>query len=198
MKIIFRRPAKRSSFTKPMKHYCLIAASLLCCIHQCIAKSRAANGPYVQAMDGPSVFYARCIPDDNEGNKGTTTIYRVKKAGDEKVDSYNWYSPDGVILGWSPIAGKVAAMSLRERASSPDEQIEFAFHLGGKLLQSYTTASLKALGIEIGPSFEGDQARFKVIGCVQVPQTNEYDFVIESSSGERFAFDILTGKLRTP
>lgn len=182
-----------------MKHYCLFTVSLLFWIHQGFAKSRAANGPYVQAMDGQSVFYARCIPNENEGNKGTTTIYRVNKAGDEIVDSYNWYSPDGVILGWSPIAGKVAAMSLRERASSRDKQIEFAFHLGGKLLQSYTTASLGAMGIEIGPSlFDGDEARFKILGCVQVPRTNEYDFVIESSSGKKFSFDILTGKLRTP
>lgn len=183
-----------------MKRLTLIVALSLCCIHICYAWKRVANRAYVQAMDGPSVFYARCIPSEDEGNKGTTTVYRVNKADDEKVDSYNWYSPNGVILGWSPIAGKVAAMSLRERASSRDKQIEFAFHLGGKLLQSYTNASLEALGIEIGPTFgvEGDRARFKVIGCLQVPRTNEYDFVIESSGGKKFAFDILTGNLRTP
>ena len=182
-----------------MKRRILIVALSVCCIHICYAWKRVANRAYVQAMEGPSVFYARCIPSEDEGNKGTTTIYRVNKGGDEKVDSYNWYSPDGVILGWSPIEGKVAAISLRERASGRNKQIEFAFHLGGKLLQSYTTQSLGVLGIEIGPSFEGgEQARFKVVGCVQVPQTNEYDFVIESSGGRKFAFDILTGKLRTP
>ena len=34
-----------------------------------------------------------------------------------------------------------------------------------------------------------------MIGCEQVPGTNDYDFVIESK-GKRLAFDIVTGKPR--
>src|SRR5512144_1690906 len=95
------------------------------------------------------------------------------------------------------LAGKVAVMSPLEAASTRDKQIEFAFHLGGKLLASYSTASLEAMGLEIERSREGDRAQFKALGCVQVPGTNEYDFVIETSSGKKFGFDILTGKVRT-
>src|SRR6218665_3645976 len=105
-----------------MKYICILGVSLLCWIQQSSAMSRAANRPYIQTMDGPSVIYARCIPDGNEGNKVGTVIYHVKEAGDEKLDTYHRYSPDGVILGWSPIEGKVAAMSLRERAPSRDKQ----------------------------------------------------------------------------
>ena len=185
-----------------MKHRILFVASLVCCVQSCYALSRAANRAYVQAMDGPSVFYARCVPDENTGHKGTTTLYRVQKAGDGKVDTYNWYSPGGVILGWSPIAGKVAVMSVRESFGflPPDKEIEIAFHLGGQLLQSYTTTALGAMGIEIGPTFggAGKVARFKVLGCVQVLQTNDYDLVIESSGGKKYSFDILTGHLRAP
>ena len=180
-----------------MKLNILSVGLLLCCVPTCLAMKRVGNEPYVQAMDGPSVFYARCVPDDAEGNKGRTTIFRVRRTADEKLDTYDWYSPEGVILGWSPLAGKVAAMSLLEPASARDKQIEFAFHLGGKLLASYTTASLESMGIEIGRSREGDRAQFKVLGCIQVPGTNEYNFVIESSRGRKYAFDILTGKPRT-
>src|SRR5688572_25947004 len=81
---------RMSSFPMPMKHYILFAASLFCCIQVCLARSRAANRAYVQSMDGSSPFYARCIPRDPEGNKGTTTIFRVHETGDEKVDTYDW------------------------------------------------------------------------------------------------------------
>jgi hypothetical protein len=154
------------------------------------------NGPYVQSMDGPSAFYARCIPDQGEGNKGTTTIYRVRKETDEKIDTYNWYSPEGVVMGWSPIAGKVAVMSLREQAPTREQQIEFRFSLGGTLIHSYTTKDLETMGIKVGQSWDGERAQFKVLGCIQVPNTNNYDFVIQTSDGVTLAFDILTGKLR--
>lgn len=179
-----------------MKRYLLILVSFLLATQASFAFSRAANGPYVQSMDGPSVFYARCIPDENEGNKGTTTIYRVRKEADEKIDTYNWYSPEGLVMGWSPIAGKVAVMSLREKAPTREKQIEFSFYLGGKLLHSYTTKDLENMGIKIGPSWEGERARIKVLGCIQVPNTNDYDFVIETSDGKKLAFNILTGKPR--
>ena len=71
-----------------------------------IAKSRATNFTYVQS--GPDgVFYARCIPAEKEGHAGRTEVYRVLEGRDELVDHYDLY-PRGVVLGWSPIAGKVA------------------------------------------------------------------------------------------
>ncbi len=158
---------------------------------------RAGNRPYVSTMDGMSVFYARCIPDEVEGNKGTTTIYVVRKDGDKKTDVYPWYSPGGLYLGWSPIAGKVAVMSLREKAPTREQQVEFSFHLGGKLIKSYTTKDLEKMGVKIEPLWEeeGEGAQFRVLGCIQVPNTNDYDFVVESG-GKKLAFDILTGEPR--
>ena len=157
----------------------------------------AGNCPYVQS--GPDgVFYARCIPRETRGSGGFTDIYKVQKDHDELVDHYDWFTKHGVVLGWSPIAGKVAVMAIRKDAPSPpDQQIEFSFYLGGKLLKSWTTADLNRLGAEVSPSFYGgERAVFQVLGCEQVPRTNEYIFSIKIAKDNKVSFDILTGDLQ--
>ncbi len=150
--------------------------------------------PYVQS--GPDgVFYARCIPQDTAGSAGTTDIYMVEKEHDKLVDHYDWFTQNGVVLGWSPIAGKVAVMAVRREDSiALEKQVEFSFHLGGKLLKSWTTADLKKLVSEIYPDRPfGQRADFNVLGCEQIPNTNEYVFTIRLEFDKKLSFDILTG-----
>jgi len=157
----------------------------------------AGNGPYVQSgLDG--VFYARCIPQEATGSAGFTDIYKVHRNGDELVDHYDWFTKHGDVLGWSPIAGKVAIMAIRKDAPAPpDQQIEFSFYLGGKLLKSWTTADLNRLGAEVSRSFYGgERAIFQVLGCEQIPGTNEYVFSIKIAKDKKISFDILTGDPR--
>jgi hypothetical protein len=175
----------------------LIPSAIVLAVTACLAADAAAsktqqNYPYVQSGPG-GVFYARCIPAETEGIKGTTTIYRVRKDKDDVVDTYDWYSKPGVVLGWSPIAGKVAVMSLGgKEAPEPDKQVEFSFHLGGKHLASYTTKDLMAWGADVD-SRNGRRAVFNVVGCEQIPRTNRYVFTVEIKH-EKLSFDILTGK----
>lgn len=152
------------------------------------------NRSYVQS--GPDgITYARCIPSELQGRKGTTTIYRVWSDKDEILDVYDWYSPQGLVLGWSPIAGKVAVMSLRGlRTSDLQKQIELSFYLGGKFLISYSTKDLANMGVGTYSGVDGIWADFKPLGCEQIPGTNDYGFVIEARN-RRIRFDILTGKL---
>lgn len=100
------------------------------------ASKQRANFSYVQS--GPDgVFYARCVPDEADGTKGTTKVYRVRKERDEPTDGYDWYVKRGVVLGWSPIAGKVAIMALGgPPAAGSGIPPELSFHLGGKPLTS--------------------------------------------------------------
>jgi hypothetical protein len=120
-------------------------------------------------------------------------VFQVGKDNDTLLDTYQWYAPEGVTLGWSPTAGKVAVMA--RRAGS-----ELSFHLGGKELASYTVEDLAKLGVEVtqmrGPKGPVPRAVFKVVGCEQVPGTNDYDCVIESGKA-RLRFDVLTGKPAT-
>ncbi len=174
----------------------ILALIALTSLRSAFASKDAGNRPYVQS--GPDgVFYARCIPQDTAGTAGFTDIYLVKRDPDELVDHYDWYSKHGVVLGWSPIAGKVAVLARhKDTPTSPDKQVELTFHLGGKLLKTWTTADLVRLGAEVGLSDRdggGKRAEFQVVGCEQIPGTNQYVFTIQLVKGKKLSFDILTG-----
>lgn len=159
-----------------------------------VSASKAAQDfPYVYSdLDG--IFYARCIPTTGAGK---TEIYQVKADKDQLIDTYDVYSRNGLRLGWSPIAGKVAMMLIRPK-DNPDlnKQEELVFFLGGKRLMQYTTGDLEKLGARVTPDMHnGKHAQYKVIGARQVPATNEYDFVISIQEKE-IGFNILTGKQR--
>jgi len=175
-----------------MKWFTLSAAALVAfAVHA--RADKPGNRPYVQS--GPDgALYARCIPDEMIGAAGTTKIYSVKRGDkDDLIETYDWYAEGGVTLGWSPTAGKVAVMARSFGG-------ELNFYLGSKFLAQYSLDDLGKLGVEVakrrttaGPDL---RAEFRVVGCEQVPGTNEYNFVIESK-GKRFAFDIVTGKTRS-
>ena len=151
------------------------------------------NRPYVQSgCDG--IFYARCIPAADSGSAGYTDIYRVQTDKDKLIDHYDWFTKHGIYLGWSPIAGKVAVMAIpKDAPTTPEQQIEFAFYLGGQKLRQWTTADLANLGATVEHSFYGGKrAVYSVLGCKQIPNTNEYIFAIKIADKE-IAFDILTG-----
>ena len=157
------------------------------------------NGPYVQSMDG-GAFYARCVPAADAGPAGTTKVYRVGRDADELVDTYDWYAQEGVVLGWSPLAGKVTVMARGGKPGPDGRRVELSFHLGGRQLAAYTAADLEELGVEVPlrrtPSGRPEpRADVRAVRCEQVPGTNEYDFVVESG-GRQFRFDILTGRSR--
>ena len=157
-----------------------------------------ANRPYVTSMGG--VFYARAIPDEEKGTRGTTTIYRVRRDQDEVVERHAWFAPGGLHLGWSPIAGKVAAMAVgADAVNDPNQRVEFTFYIGPTRLTTYTTADLLALGATLsrGADEHVRRADMRIVGCEQIHGTNDYVFrvVLHTSQGEKtIDFDILTGK----
>ena len=75
------------------------------------------------------------------------------------------------------------------------EPVELSFHPGGKQLASCTAEDLRTLGVEVTKKTSPTRVYFRVVGCEQVPGTNDYMFVIESK-GKRLTFDVLTGKPR--
>ncbi len=169
------------------------------------AAKSAGNRPYVVTMDGLSPFYARCIPDGDRGSKGTTRILRVRREGDAVVATHAWYNRRGLVLGWSPKAGKVAVMRTRQDAGLPaEEQIEFSFYIGDSFLRSYTTADLVELGAglepdrnarEYGLGVQSKRAVYRVEGCKQAWCTNDYYFSVRLDERRALSFDILTGGL---
>jgi hypothetical protein len=169
-----------------------------------VAKS-AGNFPYAVTFAEYSPFYARCIPSKANGNEGSTQILRVRPEGDEVVATFPWYNRNGVEMGWSPKAGKVAVMRIRQdEGLASDKQIEFSFYLGEQLLRSYTTDDLAKLGakvdrdanaVERDLGLDSKRAVYRVEGCKQVWKTNDYYFNIRLDETRTLSFDIITGKL---
>jgi hypothetical protein len=166
-----------------------------------LASKAGPHRAYVQS--GPdrlgSVLYARCVPSGEKGSAGRTQVFRVRAEGDEALDEYDWFAPGGLVLGWSPIAGKVALLAVMqdEAADNWMAQEALRFAMGGERLASYTNGQLIEMGAkEIVDSVYGRRAGFGIVGCEQLPGTNEYDFVIEIDDGKTLRFDITTGKLR--
>ncbi|MCW5822131.1 MAG: hypothetical protein KIT34_04970 [Cyanobacteria bacterium TGS_CYA1] len=175
----------------------LLALNIISVATPTFAMKRAANMPMViSGLDGR--FYARCVPAKEDGSAGSTKIYRVESTKDILLDSYDFYPQHGIWLGWSPKAGKVALMArLVEQNVDPNKQVELTFYLGGKKLNSYTSAQLWKMGAQkkldmIG----GNCAEISVRGCEQVPGTNDYDFVVRTGLKTVLRFDILTGKAK--
>jgi hypothetical protein len=116
------------------------------------------------------------------------------------VERHAWYAPGGLHLGWSPIAGKVAAMAVGGDATKDaDKRVEFTFYIGAERLTTYTTADLLALGATLGRGADEDvrRADVRIVGCEQIQNTNDYVFrvVLHTNQGEKtIDFDILTGK----
>src|SRR4051794_15885402 len=178
-----------------MNRFVLGVAGLAVVVTQAPASKPVPNRPYVQSgPDGGS--YARGIPDANTGSAGTTKVYEVGREKDVLHDTYDWYAPGGVVLGWSPIAGKVAVMVRGGKQVDGAEPVELSFHLGGKLLASYTAEDLRKLGVEVSRRSDPTRVDLGLVGCEQVPRTNDYLFVIETRGKKRITFDILTGKPR--
>ncbi|HOX56393.1 MAG TPA: hypothetical protein P5205_07085 [Candidatus Paceibacterota bacterium] len=168
---------------------------------RCAAKL-AVNRPYVACIQG-GTYYARCVPSGKSDSAGSTDIYRVGREKDERVTHFDWYSRDGLVLGWSPIAGEVAVVARPgEPADTPDKQIELSFYLGGKHLRSWTTADLQELGATVGGAMEAEpvtrRAEFQLGGWEQIDNSNEYVFSIQFAGGKKVSFDILTGGVYRP
>lgn len=162
---------------------------------QVVSKS-IANRSYVQSgLTGR--FYIRAIPAEAKGDKGTTFLYLVKDETDEIVDKYNWFARRGVVMGWSPIAGKVAILKIGGLISRNfEKQVEFSIYLGGKHLKTYTTNHLIKMGAEV-TSYSLDlkeRAKIEFLECKQMVD-NEYAFAVKISKTKTVFLDILTGKI---
>jgi hypothetical protein len=185
---------KRERWASLMQVKAVLVLSLIMA-SPALAWKPVANRGYVTA--GPDgVLYARSIPSQASGDAGVTEIFQVKTEGDQKLDRYEWYNAAGLILAWSPIAGKVGIMRLKQdTGKEPNEQIEFSFYIGGKHLRSYTTADLLRFGADLIADYPRGTKRagYTVVGAEQIPRSNDYVYSILIKD-KKVQFDVLTGK----
>lgn len=172
-------------------------------------ESNLPNPPYIQTgCQSWGEAYARCVPSGDTGSEGTTKIYKVGKETDTLIETYPWYSRQGVRFMWSPLVGGKLCV-LRGATdpvdpADPDSHVEFSLFAGGELVRSVTARDLKALGAK---DYHGDHGgkyhvtNFSIGDAEQVPKTNDYDFLIHlehdlehAPSKITLKFDILKGE----
>jgi hypothetical protein len=89
-------------------------------------------------------------------------------------------------------------MAERQTSSEDaEQQEELGLYLGGKLVKKYTTAQLLKLGAILHtPGYSKvKRAHFQVLGCIQVPGTNDYYFAVQINKTQILKFDIVSGEL---
>jgi hypothetical protein len=192
-----------------MKRVVYFAAMLVSVFAVTTALAKIAPaGPYVvTGFDG--MFYAKAVPAEASGTKGTTKIYRVGAKEDTLLDSYDWYAPnrfDGwIVLGWDSNTGKVSVMRIhQEPEDAADNRVELSFYAGGKRLLTYSTKDLLDMGFKKVARMSTAERRpdrldIKVIGCKQVASPKEpgnigYAFILSTSDSQLVHFDISTGE----
>ena len=173
----------------------------------CTGYDRVDNFTYVTAIDSQGYIYARSCPKSKQGSDGITKVYRTSNGdNDNLIDVYDWYSPRGITLGWSPIEGKITVLSLGLLNTVNDDEIALNFYKAGSLLRTYTIKDLKTLGCNPRLHMHGGILGFSVKGIRQMPpNTSEYVYVIETkdpfesiANGREIYFDTLTGDIKKP
>lgn len=154
------------------------------------ACKRSGNRANVTAMD-EGIFYARSVPATIAGIEGKTDIYKVGNSEDERIDSYNWFNRNKLVLAWSPKTGQVAIL----KYDPENAEAALEFYMGGKFLKRYSLAALKGLGIKTINTYCALQLDLKILGQEQMPNTNDYVFKIDFGSSSIKMFDITTGEL---
>ena len=97
-----------------MKPFLTVACAMMVAVCGNAGAKSTGNLPYAASFAEHSPFYARRIPNKADGEEGSTQILRVRPEGDEVVATFPWYNRNGIVMGWSPKAGKVAVMRTRQ------------------------------------------------------------------------------------
>jgi hypothetical protein len=90
--------------------------------------------------------YARAVPDNPQGTKGTTTIYAVAPDGDKPIHSFSWYAASVYVeCALDSHAGRQLATSVVRFGEWPRggqataDQLALAFYVGDRLVRQYST-----------------------------------------------------------
>lgn len=168
---------------------------------------RGENRPTVQSAFG-GAYCVRSVPSGDYGDAGKTQVFRVKGNQDELLDEYPVFMRGELYLGWSPLAGEWCLVHVEpERIASNDDYRKLgkvsrlAFYMGGVKLHSYSGEDLGKMGLnrKVQTLVHRQPGQFLVRGIRQVPRTNEYVFVIETtgkpgSDSQKIQLDITTGQ----
>ena len=198
MKRLFLR-LRWAAFGGAMKLIKALVSVLLLSPLAASADDEAGNSPRVFASRYGNC-YAKSLPLELYGGKGTTKVYMVEAGTDRLVHSYNWYAQQLFLECNVAPAGKPAAVSVARtgpwprgrRANASD--LAIAFYRGGQLLKQHSTLDIAGTPENVSASV----SHYTVLGHIDGYRwrtSNEYAFQARTVDGRNLSFDAATGEL---
>ena len=164
----------------------------------CIADSTRPNTPIV-AAGNDGTCYAKSVPSEFMGQKGTTKIYIVGTLKDSVTDSYNWYSDEIYISCKAWINGRSETTVVRmgpwaDGLVANQSDLAIAFYLNGKLLKKYSTLDIAGKPTNVHNSVSHYKVFSSILGFKWKYDEPSY-FVAIRIDGVEMKFDTSTGLL---
>jgi hypothetical protein len=180
----------------PIKPFILVLV-ILCQATLSRGDQEAANQTYVTASKYGQ-FYAKSIPHERYGLKGITRIYQVTKAEDILIQTYDWYSPQIFLEGFTGSHEVyVVQMGPWHRGHEAlAEHHAIALYKNDQLLRTYSTLDLVGVENKVSRSVS-HYTIFSNIHGFRRPFGNQLVFDVENHEGAIVSFDAETGGLLT-
>jgi hypothetical protein len=181
------------------RRICTFVALLFLAAPLC-ADEEAANAPHVTA-DASGRCYAKSVPAESYGSRGTTSVYRVMAGADRLIETYAWYAPRVELQCNTPgLSGDAVSIVqfgpwARGRQATADH-LAIAFHANGRLLRRFSTLDIAGSPDNVSASVSHYQVFGEVEGYVYAGAV--LVFRLNTTDGRRLTFEPATGNLLTP
>ncbi len=182
-----------------MRRTCFAILVLAGTISLARADDEASNVPQVTASQYGRC-YAKSVPAERSGSKGSTKIYVVQPGEDSLRDTFSWYSNRIYLECGVGRANQHAGTSVVQfgpwargsRAAADD--LALAFHFAGKLVRRYSTLDIAGSPDNVSSSV----SHYTVIERVEGYRwkgSNFSVFEVVTTDGRRLTFDPTTGEI---
>lgn len=176
----------------------LCIAALLLLPLSASADDEASNTPRVFASRYGNC-YAKSVPAEHYGQKGTTRIFMVDAGTDRLAHTHPWYAQQLFLECNAAAAGKPVAVAVARigpwhrgrRATAND--LAIAFYHGGKLVRQYSTLDIAGSPDNLSASMSHFRV-FEHTDGYHWRSGNEYVFHARTTDGRHLAFDAASGE----
>jgi hypothetical protein len=189
---------------KPIAILIVLVLSFTIAPQHARADEESPNWPHVTASttDGTAWHgghYAKTVPAERSGEKGTTRVYRVDADKDVIVDEYDWYAHTVYLAGTHNGVSLVRMGPWNEGAQASKGALALAFYFKGKLLRSYSTLEIAGRPDNVRSTVSQYTWNKRVIGYCWVKSpgkgTLRFGFALETLDNRTICFDMNTGEI---
>ena len=164
------------------------------------ADQEASNVAHVVASEYGRC-YAKSVPEEYYGSKGTTHVFRVEDGRDIPLHRFDWFSQRisiacNVSDNKTPVGVSVVQFGPWPRGHAASaEHLALAFYFKGRLLKEYSTLDIAGSPENVSRSVSHYTVIEKVMGYER-QDGNGYLFRIKMEDGRVLSFDPATGALK--